>query len=148
MTTTSVFFFIIMVACFSDIILNYISHQTWSTQTIRSLKPYFDKRGPIKSSIYAGLTVLVVLLFTCLLSYALFGYAMPKTINQLYMFLLLAFPIGFISDIVINRYKIFGTDLDAYYNIAGEGLWGALAFIFAIIIGWISSNQFTDRKEK
>jgi len=140
MTTTSVFFFIIIVACFSDIILNYISHQTWSTQTIRSLKPYFDKHGPILSSIYAGLTVLVVLLFTCLLSYALFGYAMPTTTYQLYMFLLLAFPIGFISDIVINRYKIFGTDLDAYYNIAGEGFWGALAFIFAIIIGWISNQ--------
>ena len=139
--TTSLFFIIIMVACFSDIILNYISHQTWSTQTIRSLKPYFDKRGPIKSSIYAGLTVLVVLLFTSLLSYALFGYAMPTTTYQLYMFLLLAFPIGFISDIGINRYKIFGHDLDAYYNIAGEGFWGALAFIFAIIIGWILSNQ-------
>ena len=135
-TTIKLIITIIIVSCLSDFGLNYISHQTWSTQTIRSLKPYFDKRGPIKSSIYAGLTVLVVLLFTSLLSYALFGYAMPKTINQLYMFLLLAFPIGFISDIGINRYKIFGTDLDAYYNIAGEGLWGALAFIFAIIIGY------------
>ena len=135
-SSLKVFFFIFMVACFSDIILNYISHQSWSPQTIRTLKQYFDKHGPILSSIYAGLTVLVVLLFTTLLSYALLGYGIPKTINQLYTFLLLAFPIGYISDIIINRYKIFGTDLDAYYNIAGEGFWGGLSFIFAIIIGY------------
>jgi len=135
-SSLKLFFFIFMVACFSDIILNYISHQSWSPQTIRTLKPYFDKHGPILSSIYAGLTVFVVLLFTTLLSYALLGYGIPKTINQLYTFLLLAFPIGYISDIIINRYKIFGTNLDAYYNIAGEGFWGGLSFIFAIIIGY------------
>lgn len=134
---------IIIVSCLSDIVLNYISHQSWSPETIAALRNYFDKRGPIASSLYAGLTVFIVLLPTILLSHMLLGYGIPLTPNQLNKFLLLAFPIGYISDIIVNRYKIFGHDLDEYYTIAGEGFWGAIAFVFAIIIGWFIVSIIT-----
>ena len=131
---------IIIVSCLSDLGLNYISHQSWSPETIAALRTYFDKRGPIASSLYAGLTVFIVLLPTILLSHLLFGYDMPVNAKQLNQFLLLAFPIGYISDVIVNRYKIFGHDLDEYYKIAGEGFWGAIAFLFAIIFGWFITN--------
>lgn len=131
---------IIIVSCLSDIGLNYISHKSWSPETIATLKSYFDKRGAIKSSLYAGLTVFIVLVPTILLSHILLGYGIPLTPNQLNKFLLIAFPIGYISDIIVNRYKIFGHDLDEYYKIAGEGFWGAIAFLFAIIIGWFMTQ--------
>jgi len=139
-TTIKLIITIMFVSGLSDIGLNYISHQSWSPETIAALKCYFDKRGTTASSLYAGLTVFIVLLPTILLSQLLFGYGIPLTPYQLNKFLLIAFPIGYISDIIVNRYKIFGHDLDEYYKIAGEGFWGAIAFLFAIIIGWFMTQ--------
>ena len=58
-------------------------------------------------------------------------------------FILISFPLGYVIDIIIDKFKIFGNDLDLYYKIAGAGLWGALAFVFSIIISYIIQNYNT-----
>jgi hypothetical protein len=50
--------------------------------------------------------------------------------------------LGYSIDIIIDKLKIFGNDLDLYYKTAGAGLWGALAFVFSIIISYIIQKIF------
>ena len=63
----------------------------------------------------------------------IFGFYVPLSNNELIKFLCIAFPLGYIIDIIIYKLNIFGKTLDLYYKIAGAGLWGALAFVFSII---------------
>jgi hypothetical protein len=52
-------------------------------------------------------------------------------------FLSLAVPLGYLADVFIYKYKVFGKTLDAYYNVGGAGLWGAAAYVFSIVISYI-----------
>ena len=62
------------------------------------------------------------------------GFYIPHNITELIKFIGIAFPLGYVIDIIIDKLKIFGNDLNLYYKTAGAGLWGALAFVFSIII--------------
>jgi len=136
-----IYFFI---GFFSDIILNYLSHQTFSPDSIRALNVYFMRKSiktrfirDIVSAIYAGLTIVVVLLLTMIISQKVFKFKHPKNLNQLLKFILIAFPIGYIADVIIYKIELFGPTLNPFYKIAGAGFWGAAAFIFSIIFGYI-----------
>lgn len=125
--------FIVTFIC--DLILNFLSRQTFSPQSIKALKSYFDYYNNITlTGVYASITVIVCYLITALVTYFLFQIYVPSNINELYKFLLIAAPVGYISDIIIYKAKIFGSQLDNFYKIIGAGLSGALAFIFAIVI--------------
>ena len=61
-----VYFFI---GFFSDVILNYLSRQTFSPDSIKALNVYFMRKSilspfvrDIVSAIYAGLTIVVILI--------------------------------------------------------------------------------------
>jgi hypothetical protein len=71
------------------------------------------------------------------ISKTIFGFYVPNNNNELIKFLIIAFPLGYIIDIMIDKLKIFGSSLNLYYEAAGAGLWGALAFVFSIIISYI-----------
>jgi hypothetical protein len=86
------------------------------------------------SAANAGLTIVVAILVTMFLSFFLFKFAHPVTFNQLGRFLLLAFPIGYVMDVVIYKTDLFGPTLRPFYHIAGAGFWGAAAFIFSILM--------------
>jgi hypothetical protein len=90
----------------------------------------------IQSAVYAGITIIVALLINMLISKSIFGFCVPGNNNELIKFLSIAFPLGYIIDILIDKLKIFGSSLDLYYKAAGAGLWGALAFVFSIIISY------------
>ena len=115
--------------------MNFLSRQSFVPRSIKALKSYFDYyNNIILTGVYASITVIVCYLITALISFLLFQYCIPVNMNQLYMILLIAAPVGYISDIIIYKAKIFGTQLDAFYKEAGAGLSGAVAFIFAIVI--------------
>ena len=133
-----------MVGFVSDIILNFLSTKEGSkyfkSRIIQSLRPYFDKRSVLRAALDAGITIVVVLLFVMLVSKLIFGFAVPNNIIQLNFFSVIAFFAGFAADKFIDDYKIFGNDLDPYYQEAGVGLWGALALTFAIIISYMKQK--------
>ena len=137
---------IFIISALSDIILNFLSRNSltkkYNLKIILSLRPYFKNKSIIKSAIYAGLTIVVALLINILISKKIFGFYIPSNNNELIKFICLAFPLGYIIDIIIDKFKIFGNDLDLYYKVAGAGLWGALAFIFSIIISYIIQHIF------
>ena len=130
---------------FSDFILNYLSRQTSSyiPKTIKVLEYYFDrktiKNAPLRhiiSGINAGLTIVGALLITMLLSKLIFGFIHPNNVSQLWRFILIAFCTGYAADVLIYKTQLFGDTLNPYYKLAGAGVWGALAFIFSILISF------------
>ena len=128
--------FIVTFIC--DLILNLLSRQTFSPSSIRALKSYFDYyNNIILTGIFASVTVLVCYFITAIISKLLLHYNAPTNLSQLYMFLLIAFPVGYISDIIIYKAKIFGTQLDPFYKEVSPGFAGAISFIFAIVISFL-----------
>lgn len=131
---------VFIVSALSDILLNILSKKSlikkYNFKIIMSLKPYFKNKSMIQSAVYAGITIIIALLLNMLISKNIFGFSIPHNNNELIKFILIAFPLGYIIDILIYKYKIFGRALELYYKIAGSGLWGALSFIFAIIISY------------
>ena len=137
-----------IVSAISDIILNLLSRKQFSHKNnlkiILSLKPYFKNKTMIQSSIYAGLTIVFALLITIIISKKINGITVPTNNKELFKFILVAFPLGYIIDILINKLKIFGNGLDLYYKVAGAGFWGGLSFVFSIIISYIIQKRFTN----
>ena len=125
-----------VVSAISDLVLNILSRQYISPKEITSLKSYFDLHSPITTAIYAGLTVVSVLIVNILLASILFKFSIPTNISQLFIFILIAYPLGYFADIFIYKYSVFGNELDEYYETTGAGVWGAIAFVFAIIVSY------------
>lgn len=126
-------FLIFSVSFVSDIVLNDLSTHF---NIIKSLQPYFYKQSILKCAFDAGITVLLAVLITMFFSYFLFVFIVPDTFMQLIYFCILAFLIGYMIDLFIYKFNVFGNRLTKYYNEYGAGLWGAFAFVFAIIISY------------
>jgi hypothetical protein len=119
-----------LIGFFSDIGLNI-------TNLVPSLKPYFKNRTIIGSALYAGLTILIALLITMLLSSMIFGFLMPLQMEQFYKFIALTAIVGYIADWYIYKAKVFGSDLDEYYKSLGIGFWGSAAFVFSVVTSYL-----------
>ena len=136
---TKIIFFILFIflnfflAFASDLMLNCLSA---NYGIVGSLKPYFEKNSVIGAATSAGLTILVALFLNMLLSYMIFGFVIPRNNKELLYFCILAFIIGYLLDFCIYKFKIFGNSLELFYKTAGVGLWGALSFLFTIIISF------------
>ena len=129
-------FLMFSVSFVSDIILNDLSTHF---NIIKSLQPYFYKQSILKCAFDAGITVLFAVLINIFFSYLFFGFIVPDTFKQLIYFCILAFLIGYILDIFIYKFNVFGNRLTNYYHEFGAGLWGAIAFVFAIMISYFIS---------
>jgi len=126
-----------LIAFFSDLFLNFLSKKN-TTKTINALRSYFTHYdNAFLTALYAGLTVITVLIINMLLVKLLFGFYVPRNIKELIRFLSLAVPLGYFADVFIYKYKVFGKTLDAYYKVGGAGLWGAIAYVFSIVISYI-----------
>jgi hypothetical protein len=125
----------------SDLVLNILSRIKYSPPSIRALYTYFKYyNSAIIPAIYAGLTVITVLIPVMILSYIIFGFATPISKKQLLLLILLSIPFGYFADVIIYKYHIFGNNLDPFYEIAGAGFWGAMSLIFSIIVSWQIMN--------
>ena len=120
------------VSFFSDIVLNDLSKYN---KTLQSLQGYFNNQSIIKCAFIAGLTVVIALLINMGCSYFLFTFVIPTNFIQLTCFCILAFFIGYLIDIIIYRFKLIH-GLTNYYKVFGAGLWGAIAFVFSIVISY------------
>lgn len=126
-----------IVAFFSDIVLNDLTFFNF----FPSLKPYFYKQSIIGSALAAAVTVEIAVIITMILFYLLTRSLIPTNYTSLLYFCILAFVIGYLIDIFIEKMKIFGNRLDAYYKKFGAGFWGATAFLFSILISYFIENK-------
>jgi len=133
----SLFVFVFLdfsIACFADIVLNDLST---TFGYIPSLQTYFHNQSILTCAVAAGITVVAALLPTMVLSRRLFGFFVPRTASELVPFSSLAFCIGYLADVFIERQRVFGSRLDAYYRSIGAGTWGAIAFVFSIVVTFV-----------
>jgi hypothetical protein len=134
---------IFFISFFSDFILNILSRITdtnsiFYSNIIVSLLPYFTSKHPFYAGFLAGITILFAFFLLLFLSKFLFGFYIPSIKNifniDIINYLVLAFVLGYGIDVMIEKTDLFGSGLHAYYKVAGSGLWGSLAFVFAILI--------------
>ena len=118
----TIIFITFWVGFVADIVLNHLSQKPSSTKIIKSLKPYFDKHTALEAALYAGITTAPL----CYISWKIRNTFVDK--------IMFAFIIGFVADILIDIYKVFGDSLDPYYKEAGAGFWGAASIAGALFI--------------
>jgi len=122
-----------LVSFISDIVLNDLStHYGYIT----SLQSYFSQQSILLCAFFAGITIVIGLLIAMVISNILFGFYTPNNIYKLIKFSIVVFCLGYILDIVIEELNIFGNRLNDYYEQVGAGFWGALAFLFAVLISY------------
>jgi len=126
-----------IVSALSDICLNFLSRFKISPPAVRALQPYFDKQSTLLSASYAGLTVVSVLIITMMVSKLVFKFSHPTTFIQLGLFIAVAAPIGYLADMFIYYFQVFGDSLNDYYKKAGIGFWGSAAFVFSILFSFL-----------
>ncbi len=122
-----------LIGFFSDIILNVLSH----TNFVPSLLPYFKSKNFVEAGVYAGLTVLSAMIPLLFINKLLFKEYMPKKMNQIIIFIIIGFIIGYIYDIIIERMNIFGDSLKPFYKTYGVGFYGGASIVFTIISSYI-----------
>ena len=57
----------------------------------------------------------------------------------------ISFPIGYIFDVLIAKFDLFGASLQPYYKATAPGLWGAIAFEVAILVGFVLHKYLLPR---
>ena len=97
-----------IVGTISDIILNDLSRSSINNKIIKSLEPYFLSNSIIEAGIYAGITVIAVIIPVIYTTKYLFNYKVPTTNKQILYTFLVSFVLGFIADILIDKLQIFG----------------------------------------
>ena len=120
----------------ADVALNDMSRYS-DNEIMKSLQLYFREKSIVEAAVYAGITVVAVVLMIMYVTKKVYGFHVPGTNNQLLYSIIVSFVLGFVADIVIDKLKIFGSTLDEYYRIAGAGLWGALAIVMSVIVSYI-----------
>jgi hypothetical protein len=128
------------IAAISDIILNILSNNV-DIKIIKSLNPYFKQKTFYTAAFLAGITIIIGVLLTIIITKSIFNITIPTNVKELLIFSLTAFGVGVILDILIYKLSIFGNSLDEYYNVAGAGLLGGLALVFTIVLSY-SIQQF------
>tara|TARA_Y100000741_G_C18235415_1_gene551479 strand:+ start:482 stop:922 length:441 start_codon:yes stop_codon:yes gene_type:complete len=141
MNNVFTFIFINFIVSFiSDIVLNDLSTLT-QYKSIASLAPYFKDKYIVEAGVYAGLTIVVALIFLMIFSNSALGYYVPETGLQLAQYCCLAYILGYVIDVLIEKFSVFGTSLDKFYENVGSGHSGAFAFVFSIIISYFLQNN-------
>lgn len=145
-------FTLFSIALFSDVVLNDLSRNPiakyHNNTIIKSLTSYFNNKSILKSGVYAGLTVVIAYIFLMMLSHITTMVQFPSrevvyskfnfnSLEKITIELSFAFLIGYVFDVLIDKFNIFGESLHDYYSVAGSGFWGAFAFVFAILTTYV-----------
>ena len=124
-----------IVAALADITLNAWAQLRTAPASVRSLQPYFAQHSPLVAAIYAGLTVVSVLILVMVTSSYTLGFSVPMLHPvMLVKYLALALTLGFIADVLIAQWEVFGPSLRSYYRTVGAGWWGGFALVLSIVI--------------
>lgn len=128
-----------IVAIFSDIFLNDISTLYPKTHILGSLKPYFKNKLILEAGLYAGITIIIAVLLVSMFMLLIFGkkYMVPINNYALILYCIIAYILGYIIDVIIEKMNIFGDSLTNFYKITGSGHSGAIALIFSIVISYL-----------
>ena len=131
-----------LICFFSDVVLNLLANK--DIQFLSTLKPYFANKSVAKAALYAGLTVIIIVGIIMSIFQLTYNKYLPEKVNEIVVYLLITFIIGFIADVVIYKINIF-PKLKLYYQKVGKGLWGALAILFSVILSLIGLYLYQNK---
>jgi len=131
-----------LIGFFSDVVLNLLANK--DIQFLSTLKPYFANKSVAKAALYAGLTVIIIVGIIMSIFQLTYNKYLPEKVNEIVVYLLITFIIGFIADVVIYKINIF-PKLKLYYQKVGKGLWGALAILFSVILSLIGLYLYQNK---
>ena len=135
-----------LIGFFSDVVLNILASR--DIQFLSTLKPYFANKSVAKAALYAALTVIIIVGIIMSIFQLTYDKYLPDIDshmhNEIVVYLLITFGIGFIADIVIYKINIF-PKLKLYYQKVGKGLWGALAILFSVILSLIGLYLYQNK---
>jgi hypothetical protein len=126
-----------VVAFISDVILNDLSR---NTLIFSSLQPYFKNKLISLAGIYAGITIAIATIILLLLFKVTTNKYLPDNTKNVLLFLGMSYFIGYLLDVIIEKYNIFGYSLKPFYKQFGSGNSGAIAFIFSLAISLFIFN--------
>ena len=131
------------IAFFSDIILNILATnkikflEKYSfMNSLKTLKPYFQNKSMFKAAFYALLTVIIIVGIIMKIFQIFYDKYLPETNKEIFIYLVLSFVVGYVSDILIYKLNIFPR-LQTYYRVVGKGLWGAIAIVFSVFMALV-----------
>jgi len=140
---------VFIVSVFADITLNDLSREPLSkyikSPIILALRPYFEEKSILVAGVYAGITVILALFVSMFVSQYLQKTLIPRNWSELTLFMAISFPIGYIFDVLIAKFDLFGASLQPYYKATAPGLWGAIAFEVAILVGFVLHKYLLPR---
>lgn len=142
-------FIVFVVSVMADITLNDLSRKPLSkhitSPIILALRPYFKEKSILVAGVYAGITVVLALFVSMFVSKYLQKTLIPRNWKELALFMAISFPIGYIFDVLIAEFNLFGASLQPYYKATAPGLWGAIAFEVAILVGFLIHKYLLPR---
>lgn len=77
--------------------------------------------------------------------FTLSNLSTPTTWREITQISAIAFVVGYILDVAIDKMGLFGSSLEPYYDIAGSGYWGSFALIFSLLISFILQKYLVPR---
>ena len=116
-------------AAVADVALNDLSRRN----DFALLRAYFLEHSILQAAAYASLTVMVGAVAVLLVTRAVAGFCVPRTLGQTAVALSASFAVGWAMDVAIKELRVFPL-LDAYYARHGAGLWGALSLVVSMAI--------------
>ena len=131
------------IAFLSDIILNILATKKIKflekysfMNSLKTLKPYFENKSMFKAALYALLTVIIIVGIIMKIFQIFYNKYLPETKEEVFIYLVLSFIVGYVGDILIYKWNIFPR-LQKYYRVVGKGLWGAIAIVFSVFMSLI-----------
>lgn len=137
------------IAFFSDILLNILATRNIGflekysfMNSLKTLKPYFVNKSMFQAAFYALLTVVIIVGIIMKIFQIFYNKYLPESINEVFIYLVLSFIVGYVGDILIYKWDIFPR-LQKYYRVVGKGLWGAIAIVFSVFMSLIYLYIYT-----
>lgn len=129
------------IAFFSDIVLNDLTKLGFITP----LQTYFKDKLIIQAGLYAGLTILFALIPVLFIS-NLFHFTIPNYQREYLILFFITSIVGFVVDLLIKHFKIFGESLEPFYNVYYKNeylsalLFGSGALNFTVFLSLLIMN--------
>ena len=120
-----------VVAFICDVILNDLSRRT---KVLASIKPFYDSDSITKLAIYSGIIISSATIILMLLFFMLFKKYLPTNMFEILIFFLMAYMVGYILDVFIDKTELLGKSIKPFYKEFGSGNSGAIAFMFMLVV--------------
>lgn len=118
-----------IVSATADVCLNDLSRH----HDFAKLMPYFRTKSIVQAASISAATVGLAACLVLAVQDALFGRPLPTTWQQTLAFASLAFVLGFVLDVLIDKFNIF-KDLKQFYRHNGSGFWGGLSLLVSMLL--------------